>query len=1058
MSRYFIDRPIFAWVIAIVIMLAGALSIFRLPVSQYPAIAPPQIAINAMYPGASAQTVQDTVTQVIEQKMNGIDHLRYMGSSSDSAGAVSITLTFDAETDPNIAQVQVQNKLQLAMPLLPQRVQQQGVQVVKSTRNFMLIVGLISEDGKMSRYDLSDYLAANVQDPLSRVTGVGEVTLFGSQYAMRIWLNPNRLASFGLTPADVQAAIQAQNAQVSAGQLGGAPAAKEQQLNAAITAQTLLKTPEEFDSILLRTNPDGSVVRLRDVARSEIGTESYEMVGQYNGKPASGLAIRLASGANALNTAKAVKDKVDELSKFFPAGVKAVYPYDTTPFVKISIEEVVKTLAEAILLVFVVMYLFLQNFRATLIPTIAVPVVLLGTFGVLSAFGFSINTLTMFAMVLAIGLLVDDAIVVVENVERIMSTEGLSPIEATRKSMDQITGALIGIAMVLSAVFIPMAFFGGSTGVIYRQFSITIVSAMVLSVVVALILTPALCATLLKPVAKGHNVAEGGRFSWFFNWFNRVFDSGSGEYQSIVGRLLAKSGRVIAVYIAIVAVMGFLFWRLPTAFLPDEDQGILMCMVQLPAGATQERTLKVLSEVQRHFLEDEKESVASIMTVAGFSFGGRGQNMGLAFVKLKDWSLRTRADLGAKAVAGRAMGAFSKIRDAMVFAFPPPAVMELGNATGFDFELQDRGGLGHDQLMAARNQLLGMAAQDPRLMKVRPNGQEDTPEYRLEIDKPRLGAMGLSIAQVNDAISTSWGSAYIGDFLDKGRVKKVYLQSDAAYRMKPEDLESWFVRNKDAEMVPFSAFASTRWSYGSPRLERYNGLPSAEIQGEPSPGTSSGEAMTIMEELAAKLPPGIGFEWTGLSYEERLTGAQAPALYAISLLVVFLSLAALYESWAIPAAVLLVVPLGVVGALVAATGRSLSDDVYFQVGLLTTIGLSAKNAILIVEFAEANLAQGMGLIEAALEATRLRLRPILMTSLAFILGVLPMVITKGAGSGAQNAIGTGVMGGMISATFLAILFVPVFFLVVRRAFPRKSEKAEPAIEAGNEIAQPTETV
>ncbi len=1010
-----------------------------------------------MYPGASAQTVQDTVTQVVEQKMNGIDHLRYMGSSSDSSGAATITLTFDAGTDPNIAQVQVQNKLQLAMPLLPQRVQQQGVQVVKSTRNFMMILGLVSEDGKMSRYDLSDYLAANVQDPVSRIGGVGEVTLFGSQYAMRVWLNPNRLASFGLTPADVQAALQAQNAQVSAGQLGGAPSTEGQQLNASITAQTLLRTPEEFDGIVLRTNPDGSVVHLRDVARSEIGTESYEMVGHFNGKPASGLAIRLASGANALNTAQAIKDKVEELSKFFPPGVKAVYPYDTTPFVKISIEEVVKTLAEAILLVFIVMYLFLQNFRATLIPTIAVPVVLLGTFGVLSAFGFSINTLTMFAMVLAIGLLVDDAIVVVENVERIMSTEGLSPTDATRKSMDQITGALVGIAMVLSAVFIPMAFFGGSTGVIYRQFSITIVSSMILSVLVALILTPALCATLLKPVAKGHVAGEGGRLSWFFGWFNRMFEGGSREYQSVVGRLLARSGRVLVVYALVLGVMGFLFWRLPTAFLPDEDQGILMCMIQLPAGATQERTMKVLGEVERHFLEDQKEAVESLLTVAGFSFGGRGQNMGLAFVRLKDWDLRKRADLRAKAVAGKAMASFSRIRDAMVFAFPPPAVMEMGNATGFDFQLQDRGGVGHEQLMAARNQLLGMAAMEPKLMKVRPNGMEDTPEYRLEIDRERAGTMGLPVGQVNDAISTSWGSAYVGDFIDKGRVKKVFLQSDADFRMKPEDLENWFVRNREGVMVPFSAFAKAHWSYGSPRLERFNGLPSAEIFGEPSPGTSSGEAMKIMESLAAKLPPGIGYEWTGLSFEERLTGSQAPALYVISLLVVFLSLAALYESWAVPASVMLVVPLGVIGALVAATGRGLSNDVYFQVGLLTTIGLSAKNAILIVEFAEEQLAHGAGIVEAALEATRLRLRPILMTSLAFILGVLPMVTTKGAGSGAQNAIGTGVMGGMISATFLAILFVPVFFMVVRRAFPQKRAVAERTEVAAIDLAESTET-
>ena len=1057
MARFFIDRPIFAWVIAIVIMLAGGLAIFRLPVSQYPPIAPPQIAINAMYPGASAKTVEDTVTQVVEQKMNGIDSLRYMSSSSDSSGAASIVLTFDAGTDPNIAQVQVQNKLQLALPLLPQKVQQQGIQVVKSTRNYLLIVGLVSEDGRMSRYDLSDYLAANVQEPITRVSGVGEVNLFGSQYAMRIWLDPNRLASYGLTPADVRTAVQAQNAQVSAGQLGGAPFAAGQQMTATITAQTLLKTPEEFDNILVRTNPDGSVVRLRDVARSEIGTEIYGMESRYNGKPASGLAIRLASGANALETADAVKKKVEELSKFFPAGVKTIYPYDTTPFVRVSIEEVIKTLAEAILLVIVVMYLFLQNFRATLIPAIAVPVVLLGTFGVLAACGFSINMLTMFAMVLAIGLLVDDAIVVVENVERVMTEEGLSPKEATRKSMDQITGALVGIAMVLSAVFVPMAFFGGSTGVIYRQFSITIVTSMILSVVVALILTPALCATILKPVAKGHVAAEGGRFSWFFRWFNRLFDRGRGEYQGVVGRLAGRTGRVFAIYGVILAAMGLLFWRMPTAFLPDEDQGILMGVVQLPPGATQDRTIDVLTQVERHFLEEQKEAVDSLLTVSGFSFAGRGQNMGFMFVKLRDWDDRKRPDLRAKAVAGKAMKAFSRIRDGVVFAFPPPAVSELGNAIGFDLELQDRGGLGHDKLMEARNQLFGMAAKDRRLMAVRPNGQDDTPEYRLEIDNQRLGALGLSLGEVNDAISTSWGSAYVGDFLDKGRVKKVYLQADAPHRMNPGDLEKWFVRNKDGAMVPFSSFASTRWAYGSPRLERYNGIPSVEVLGQPAPGLSTGDAMKAIEELAAKLPPGIGYAWTGISFEERMTGAQAPALYAISLLVVFLSLAALYESWAVPFSVMLVVPLGVIGALLAATARGLSNDVYFQVGLLTTVGLSAKNAILIVEFAEARLEHGVGLLEATLEATRLRLRPILMTSLAFILGVLPLVKTKGAGAGAQNAIGTGVMGGMISATFLAILFVPVFFLVVRRFFPAKRREAAPEPRAAAEAAPAIES-
>lgn len=1037
MSQFFIDRPIFAWVIAIIIMLAGALAIKVLPVSQYPAIAPPEISINAIYPGASAKTVQDTVTQIIEQKMNGIDHLRSISSASDSAGFVSIALTFDAGTDPNIAQVQVQNKLQLAVPLLPQIVQQQGIQVTKSTTNFLLILGFVSEDGSMNRYDLTDYVAANIQDLLSRVGGVGEVQMFGSQYAMRIWLNPDKLNNYRLTPGDVKLAIRTHNVQVSAGQLGGTPSAEGQQLNATITAQTLLQTTEQFGNILLRTTSGGSIVRLRDVARIELGSESYDAVGRYNGKEAAGMAIKLAAGANALDTVQAVKAKIAELTKFFPRGMKVVYPYDTTLFVKISIEEVIKTLAEAIALVFLVMFLFLQNFRATLIPTIAVPVVLLGTFGVLSACGFSINTLTMFAMVLAIGLLVDDAIVVVENVERVMSEEGLSPKEATRKSMRQITGALVGIAMVLSAVFVPMAFFGGSTGVIYRQFSITIVSAMVLSVIIALILTPALCATMLKQVAKGHQVAESGLFRGFFGWFNRVFNRSRERYQSIVGRMLVTSMRYIVIYLLIVVAMGYLFLRMPTAFLPDEDQGILMNHIQLPVGATQERTIKVIKEVEHHFLVDQKDAVESVFAVAGFSFAGRGQNTGLAFVKLKDWDVRKRPDLRVGAVVGKAMGAFSHIRDAMVFAFAPPAVIELGNATGFDFQLQDRAGLGHQKLIEARNQLLGMAAKNPRLMAVRPNGQDDTPEFLLDIDKERAGALGLSIADINDCISTAWGSAYVNDFIDKGRIKRVYLQAEARYRMQPEDLDKWYVRNSAGGMVPFSAFAATHWSYGSPRLERYNGIPSAEILGQPARGSSSGDAMKAMEDMAAKLPSGIGFEWTGLSYQERMAGSQAPALYALSLLVVFLCLAALYESWAIPFSVMLVVPLGVIGALLAAGMRGLPNDVYFQVGLLTTIGLSAKNAILIVEFAKEQMEHGVGLIEATLEAVRIRLRPILMTSLAFILGVLPLVIAKGAGSGSQNAIGTGVMGGMITATVLAIFFIPLFFVIVRRIFKGK---------------------
>ena len=1037
MAQFFINRPIFAWVIAIIIMLSGALAIKELPIAQYPAIAPPQISINAAYPGASAQTVEDTVTQVIEQKMNGIDDMRYMSSTSDAAGGVTITLTFDAAADPNIAQVQVQNKLQLATPLLPQKVQQQGIQVVKSTRNFLVILGFVSEDGSMNQNDLSDFVASNIQDIISRVEGVGEVLMFGAQYAMRIWLDPGKLNNYKMTPGDVKAAIQAQNAQVSAGQLGGTPYAAGQQLNATITAQTLLKTPEQFGAILLRANSDGSSVFLRDVARIEIGSESYGSVGRYNGKPATGLAVRMAAGANALNTVAAIKAKMDDLSKFFPHGMKVVIPYDTAPFVKLSIEEVLKTLAEAIGLVFLVMFLFLQDFRATLIPTIAVPVVLLGTFGVLAAFGFSINTLTMFGVVLAIGLLVDDAIVVVENVERVMREEGLAPKEATSKSMEQITGALVGIALVLSAVFVPMAFFGGSTGVIYRQFSITIVSSMVLSVLVALILTPALCATLLKPTEKGHSESVGGIFAGFFRWFNRVFLQSSNRYQTMVERMLDRRTRYMLVYLVIVAAMGVLFLRMPTAFLPDEDQGFLYTLIQLPVGATQERTLKVIEQVEHHFLVDQKEAVDAIFAVAGFSFAGTGQNNGLTFVRLKDWDQRQRPDLKVPGVVKKAMAAFRHIRDGIVFAFAPPAVRELGNATGFDFELQDRAGLGHVKLMEARNQLLAMAAKNPNLMAVRPNGQDDTPQFNLNIDPEKAGALGLSIADINDVVSTAWGSVYINDFINRGRVKKVYIQADAPYRMLPEDLYKWYVRNKSGTMVPFSAFASTHWTYGSPRLERYNGIPAMEILGQPAPGKSSGTAMNEMEKMAEKLPAGIGFEWTGLSYQERMSGSQAPALYAISLLVVFLCLAALYESWVIPFSVMLVVPLGVIGALMAAGLRGLPNDVYFQVGLLTTIGLSAKNAILIVEFAKEQMEQGKSLLAATLEAVRLRLRPILMTSLAFILGVLPLAASNGAGSGAQNAIGTGVMGGMITATVLAIFFVPVFFVVVQRVFSAK---------------------
>ncbi|WP_157267309.1 efflux RND transporter permease subunit [Azohydromonas aeria] len=1043
MSRFFIDRPIFAWVIAIIIMLAGALAIRTLAIEQYPPIAPPQITINAVYPGASAKTLEDTVTQIIEQRMKGLDGLTYMSSTSDAQGNVAITLTFDAGTNPDIAQVQVQNKLAAATSLLPQEVQRQGVQVVKSRVNFLMVLGFVSEDGSMNRTDISDYVSSQVVDPLSRVPGVGEVTLFGAQYAMRIWLDPGKLDQYRLTPADVSAAIRAQNAQVSAGQIGAAPAQPGQQLNATVTAQTRLQTPQQFEAILLRTTPDGARVHLRDVARVEIGAETYSLESRYNGKPAAGVALRLATGANALDTAEAARAELARLEKNFPVGMRAVVAYDTTPFVRLSIEEVVKTLIEAVILVFLVMYLFLQNFRATLIPTIAVPVVLLGTFGVMSAAGFTINTLTMFGLVLAIGLLVDDAIVVVENVERVMTEEGLPPREATRKSMDQITGALIGIALVLSAVLVPMAFFGGSTGVIYRQFSITIVSAMALSVLVALILTPALCATMLKPVKKGEHHAKGR----FFTWFNRSFERGTNGTQRGVSRMINRRGRWLVVYGLIGVGLALLFARLPQSFLPDEDQGILFTQVQLPAGATQQRTLQVIERVEQHFLGSEASRVQSIFTVAGFSFAGRGENMGIGFVRMKDWSERKGAENGVRAIAGRAMGTFMKWRDAMVFAFAPPAVIELGNATGFDFYLQDQAGQGHDALMAARNQFLGLAAREPSLVGVRPNGLDDSPQLRIDVDQARAGALGVSVASINEMLASAWGGSYVDDFIDRGRVKRVYMQADAPYRMQPEDLNDWKVRNASGQMVPFNAFASAHWELGSPRLERFNGVSAVQIQGQAAPGTSSGDALNTVQRLAAQLPPGFGVAFSGLSYQERISGSQAPALFAISILVVFLCLAALYESWSIPFAVMLVVPLGVLGAVLAAFGRGLSNDVYFQVGLLVTVGLSAKNAILIVEFAKELTEKGMELKAATLEAVRLRLRPILMTSLAFGLGVLPLALATGAGSGSQNAIGTGVLGGMVAATVLGVLFVPVFFVAVRSRF--KGKPAPSAAESAN---------
>ncbi|KTC05928.1 efflux RND transporter permease subunit [Pseudomonas sp. ICMP 10191] len=1035
MSKFFIDRPIFAWVIALVIMLVGALSISSLPINQYPSIAPPAIGIQVTYPGASAQTVQDTVVQVIEQQLNGIDNLRYVSSESNSDGSMTITATFNQGTNPDTAQVQVQNKLNLATPLLPQEVQQQGIRVTKAVKNFLMVIGLVSEDGSMGKEDLANYIVSNMQDPISRTSGVGDFQVFGSQYAMRIWLDPAKLNNFQLTPVDVKDAITAQNVQVSSGQLGGLPSISGQQLNATIIGKTRLQTAEQFGNIFLKVNTDGSQVRLKDVATVGLGAENYSTDSQFDGKPASGLAIKLATGANALDTAKAIRATVSSLEPFFPPGMKVVYPYDTTPVVSESINGVVHTLIEAIVLVFLVMYLFLQNFRATIITTMTVPVVLLGTFGILAAFGFTINTLTMFGMVLAIGLLVDDAIVVVENVERVMEEEKLSPRDATIKSMTQIQGALVGIALVLSAVLLPMAFFGGSTGVIYKQFSITIVSAMALSVVVALIFTPALCATMLKPIDhEKHGQPKRG----FFGWFNRTFDRSVLSYERGVGNMLKHKWPAYLGYILICAGMVFMFMRIPAAFLPEEDQGVIFAQIQTPAGSSTARTQEVIDQMREYLLTKESGAVKSVFSVNGFNFAGRGQSSAIAFVMLKPWEERD-SNNSVFELAKRAQGYFFSLRDAMVFAVVPPSVLELGNATGFDVYLQDQGGVGHDKLMEARNQFLGIAAQSKILAGVRPNGLNDEPQYQLIIDDERASALGITLSDINNTLSIALGGSYVNDFIDRGRVKKVYIQGDAGARMTPEDLKKWYVRNSAGEMVPFSAFASGKWSYGSPKLSRYNGVAAEEVLGTPAPGYSSGEAMAEVEALAKKLPQGIGISWTGLSYEERLSGSQAPALYALSLLVVFLCLAALYESWSIPIAVILVVPLGVIGALMATSLRGLSNDVFFQVGLLVTVGLAAKNAILIVEFAKELHEQGKSLVDSAIEACRMRLRPIIMTSMAFILGVVPLAISSGAGSGSQHSIGTGVIGGMITAVILAIFWVPLFFVTVSGLFKSKQK-------------------
>ena len=1034
MARFFIDRPIFAWVIAIVIMLGGALSISQLPLEQYPDIAPPTVRISATYTGASAKTVEDSVTQVIEQQMKGLDNLTYMSASSSSAGSASISLTFGAGTDPDVAQMQVQNKLQQAESRLPQSVQSEGLTVTKGGSDFLMIAALASDNPSVTGTQIGDYISSTLLDSISRIDGVGDVQTLGSGYAMRIWLDPALLEKYALMPSDVSSALEAQNTEVSAGQLGALPAVKGQQLNATISARSKLQTAEAFRNVVIKSSSDGAVVLLGDVATVELGSESYDINSALNGKPAAAMGVQLAAGANALDVGEAVKAKLKELAPFYPTEMqlKNVIAYDTTPFVSLSIEEVVKSLGEAIVLVVLIMFLFLQNFRATLIPAITVPVVLLGTFGVLAMFGYSINTLTMFAMVLAIGLLVDDAIVVVENVERVMSEKGLSPLEATRQSMDEITSALIGIALVLSAVFIPMAFFSGSTGIIYRQFSVTIVSAMVLSVLVAMTLTPALCATLLKPVdPNGHGPQTG-----FFGWFNRTFERGAQAYQRVVGKILQRSGRSLMVYVLVVAAMAVGYTKLPTSFLPDEDQGILMAQMQLPVGATDDRTQAVLKQFESYILQQPE--VEAMISISGMGMGGNSQNSARAFIRLKDWSERTGAGQDSASIAQRATQALSSIGDADVFVMQPPAVRGLGQSSGFDLQLKDVAGLGHEALVAAREQLIELARQDPRLQGVRSNGLDDTPQLKVTIDDRKAGALSLTTSDINTTLSTALGGSYVNDFLNQGRVKKVYVQGQASSRMQADDLDHWFVRNSNDEMVPFSSFASSSWTSGSPLLERYNGSSSLEVVGDPAPGVSSGVAMDAVESIIKQLPEGISYEWTGQSYQLRLSGSQAPLLYAISVLFVFLCLAALYESWSVPFSVMLVVPLGVVGAVLATRFSGLSNDVYFQVGLLTTVGLAAKNAILIVEFAKHLQEQGNSLIDATLIAVRQRLRPILMTSLAFMFGVLPLAMSSGAGSAGRQAIGTGVLGGMFSATVLGIFFVPLFFVLIRRRFSRVS--------------------
>ena len=1045
MSRFFIDRPIFAWVLAILVMLIGVISVINLPIEQYPRIAPPTVTVSTNYPGASAKTVEDSVVQIIEQKMKGLDGLMYMSSSSSSNGAASITLTFENGTDPDTAQVQVQNKLQAATSSLPESVQRQGVTVNKSSSSFMMVQGFISEDGSMDRSDIADYINSNIVDQISRVEGVGEVQVFGSTYAMRIWLDPARLRSYSLMPSDVITAVNAQNAQVSAGQLGQSPADTDQQvINATVTVQSYLQTPDEFKNILLKTDASGAQVRLGDVADVEIGSKDYSVNSLYNGQQAAGIGISLAGGANALDTREAVSVRMAELEKRFPTGLTTVVPYDTTPFVRLSIEQVVHTLIEAIVLVFIVMFIFLQNWRATIIPTLAVPVVLLGTFSVLYIAGFSINVLTMFAMVLSIGLLVDDAIVVVENVERILEEDpDISVKDATTQSMGEISKIVVGIALILSAVFVPMAFFSGSTGAIYRQFSITLITSMVLSAMVALVFTPALCVTLLKR-SKSHDKSNMENQKGFFGWFNRSFSKASLSYERFVGKSFNRKWLYLIGYVAIIGIMAAVFLRIPSSFLPEEDQGIMFTLVQLPSGSTLDETQDVLDKVRNYYETQEKDNIASVFTIAGFSFAGQGQNMGLAFVRLTDWDDRTGDDNTAQAVAGRAMGYFfTQMNEAQVFPIVPPAITELGNASGFDLMLQDNGNVGHEGLLEARNMLLGMAGQSDQVSGVRPNGQEDAQQLKVNINQEQAAAYGLSMSSINSVISTAWGSSYINDFIDRGRIKNVYVQGEASSRTNPDDLGKWYVRNDKNDMISFDAFSSSEWQSGSPRLTRYNSAPSMNIQGSAAAGLSTGEAMAAMEAMIENLPAGIGYEWTGTSLQEQKSGAQAPMLYAISILVVFLCLAALYESWSIPFSVLLVIPLGVLGAVVFTWMRGFANDVYLQVGLLTVVGLSAKNAILIIEFARDYQEAGYSLKESVMTAARQRLRPIIMTSLAFGLGVVPLFLATGAGSGSQNAIGTSVVGGVVSATLLGVFFIPMFYIWIRSIFPHNYESNKP---------------